>query len=894
VIFRKNVDLLAIQQSAKFDLLGQSTQNIVSILLREHHDFSSKLQANNDLIAQLQGTFLEESENTRRELLSAIGKQGPTQHEADADLTSFNAQSFSRQWTTKAELALRTRFEATILQKLSFAEISDRQDDIAEAHKRTFEWVYSDSQTEARSWGNISNWFDGDDYLYWVAGKAGSGKSTLMKYLNENDRTQQLLAAWAKDRLLLTPSFYAWNVGEKFQKSQEGLLRALLYQILDRFAALASVAFPTDWDRWREDYIHGIRSSTMVNHVIKVSSMKSALLKLVENAADKVAFCFLIDGLDEYSGNHYAIADFCKQLARSKKAKVCVSSRPLPVFEDAFGKYPRLILQNLTYEDIKLYTSNRLIANERFRQLMINEPAMATLLEESIVERASGVFLWVKVVIESLLDGIRNFDRMSDLQRRLEMLPTDLEALYLHMFQHVEPIYLEQAARLFRIAQEGSEHGQLSPLLLSFADDDEEDYVYNAPCQTLDQAKQVYRCREIEGRLKSRCRGLLEVQTVRPDTLLNTSLTTDDRILDAKIEWLHRTVPEYLSSTEIDAQLTSALRPEFDPTVALLKGRILDLKLNFTPPTLERFRSLARALLSCAAIAERRTQSAQTDLMDEALKAIKTQWAQHFQGGPGWQNNLLAGWELPEEDDDAFTAVCAMYSVRYTVEARLQRDSRFLRRYHGLSLLRSVTLPGPKTYDSWWRDIEMIEVLFKYGSDPNQIDDLDTPWQALLQCVHQDLRRDLGYARWAVSGWRHETATVWCTIFGLFLKYGANPQASYVHSSFSNIRNRTEVGKTYSALQVCEETFCKWTPSLGREAEVLLKPSLKGSSKRSKAPKQSSETRESLSPDSGQQKGRRRRSLRELLRIPSRSPPHSPPGPKSASDNPSMQSFDDA
>jgi hypothetical protein len=42
-------------------------------------------------------------------------------------------------------------------------------------------------------------------------------------------------------------------------------------------------------------------------------------------------------------------------VARSTIVKLCVSSRPSLVFDQAFKQFPTLSLQNLTFEDIKMY-----------------------------------------------------------------------------------------------------------------------------------------------------------------------------------------------------------------------------------------------------------------------------------------------------------------------------------------------------------------------------------------------------------------------------------------------------------------------------------------------------------------------------------------------------------
>jgi hypothetical protein len=85
-----------------------------------------------------------------------------------------------------------------------------------------------------------------------------------------------------------------------------------------------------------------------------------------------------------------------------------------------------------------------------------------------VVSKASGVFLWVRLVVVSLLAGMRHGDRFSDLQRRLDLLPDRLEDLYMKILQSLDPFYLEHAAQLFGLVQECIDPPPL--LLLPFVD----------------------------------------------------------------------------------------------------------------------------------------------------------------------------------------------------------------------------------------------------------------------------------------------------------------------------------------------------------------------------------------------------------------------------------------
>jgi hypothetical protein len=69
--------------------------------------------------------------------------------------------------------------------------------------------------------------------IFWIRGKAGSGKSTLMKFLCTDPRTIPHLRIWAEDKKLVFGKYFFWSAGTPLQKSREGLLRLLLFDILN-------------------------------------------------------------------------------------------------------------------------------------------------------------------------------------------------------------------------------------------------------------------------------------------------------------------------------------------------------------------------------------------------------------------------------------------------------------------------------------------------------------------------------------------------------------------------------------------------------------------------------------------------------------------------------------
>src|SRR6266536_4115208 len=110
--------------------------------------------------------------------------------------------------------------QTKILDCLYFRQISDRIETVAEAHRNTCQWIYSDPEIGQKTWSNFLKWMLEGQGCYWINGKAGSGKSTLMKYIHHDPRIKQALSVWAGGHELVTASFFFWNLGSALQKSQ--------------------------------------------------------------------------------------------------------------------------------------------------------------------------------------------------------------------------------------------------------------------------------------------------------------------------------------------------------------------------------------------------------------------------------------------------------------------------------------------------------------------------------------------------------------------------------------------------------------------------------------------------------------------------------------------------
>lgn len=137
----------------------------------------------------------------------------------------------------------------TILENLNFARKEQRREDIAESARNTCHWTLFDDQSGLRTWLR-------EGYgVFWIRGKPGAGKSTLMKYLTKEAETTRLLQQWSGKARLLIADHYFWYPGSTLQRSHIGLFRSLLHSILlqdDDDCELLRIALPRRWEAWRE------------------------------------------------------------------------------------------------------------------------------------------------------------------------------------------------------------------------------------------------------------------------------------------------------------------------------------------------------------------------------------------------------------------------------------------------------------------------------------------------------------------------------------------------------------------------------------------------------------------------------------------------------------------
>ena len=320
-------------------------------------------------------------------------------------------------------------------------EMYIRAEQVESASHGTLKWLFLEDQGPG-----IMQWLRGSNTIFWVQGKPGSGKSTVMKHLTVSAITKQALN---HNRDLTRP----WNItgiffterGGQMQRSWHGMLSAMLHNLLLEFPKL----IPT------------VNSIGLVandaRHRWSVPLLEKALLACRSQEHTAFRMCYFIDALDEHSGDHQEMCQFLMNLARVSPGKdnvikICVASRPLNALVDLFEQYEGFRTQDWTSDDIKRYVFNRFSKQPRMRTLLKRKEHRGAImqLKQRITERANGVFLWVRLVIDELSKDLTDGASIASLEKHMDDLPDDIPLFYRRMLLKVDPKYCQGSYVIFQ------------------------------------------------------------------------------------------------------------------------------------------------------------------------------------------------------------------------------------------------------------------------------------------------------------------------------------------------------------------------------------------------------------------------------------------------------------
>lgn len=397
-------------------------------------------------------------------------------------------------------------------------------------------------------------WLRTEEGIFYCSGKAGSGKSTLMKFLASDGRTRDELSFWStsKGKTLILVSFFFWNSGTPLQRSLEGLYRGILWEILRQCPSLIPVVFPTTWSS----------PSTTKPYVtpqpLTMDELESAMGILFSSEAvtSSHRLCLFLDGLDEYEGDYWKFARAIgRWAASSEDVKFCLSSRPYGAFMRHFAvdEARHLKLHELTRNDMYSSVADQLRQDERYTEIEDDIGRKIDLLT-AVVDRADGVFLWVRLVTEELLRGMGDNCSIRQLIDKLESIPVGLESIFQRMLDSIDRTDQQRAAEMFLIMTvDGAEIGRklfIQSIMDDLADDPRlaDSLLSGNVGPYLGPADCIAKCHTASCRAIARCKGLVEVTHV-----------ADQFPRCHQLNFMHRTVGDFFKQAEVQTRLRSAV-----------------------------------------------------------------------------------------------------------------------------------------------------------------------------------------------------------------------------------------------------------------------------------------------------------------------------------------------
>jgi len=279
-----------------------------------------------------------------------------------------------------------------------------------------------------------------------------------MKYLSVDPLVVQYLRTTSPFEPITAAFFFDFKASkESLANSQLGLLQSLLWQLLKRKPSDIDMIYP----KYKEKERH--RSEVRWSR----QDLEPVLLAVLKGP-ESPNVCLFIDALDEFDGKDTELGTFLNGLAQSaaRNLRLCIASRPS--FLHPFKTYQRIHIEEHTRADIETfthaqlkplfeddnrseylsarsehneaYTHTRLIDrdNKCNPRSALVEPDSYRQLAHDVAEKSQGVFLWVRLVTEELLQGWSLGNNLAHLRAQLHCLPEDMLKLYQRILNNME------------------------------------------------------------------------------------------------------------------------------------------------------------------------------------------------------------------------------------------------------------------------------------------------------------------------------------------------------------------------------------------------------------------------------------------------------------------------
>ncbi|KAL9037179.1 MAG: hypothetical protein Q9180_003868 [Flavoplaca navasiana] len=339
--------------------------------------------------------------------------------------------------------------EFRVKEKISPEDITEtklRILDVNNAYKATFHWLFDPDVVPFSHW--LKHGTEESKTFFWIQGKPGSGKSTLMKFAMRDPRTLALLGenddsgpAWT------LVAFFFHDRGSSIQKSLLGLLREVIDSTIRQLPQLISHALVV-----YKDLVKSQRNKSPDWHL---EALKDLMDRITKQRETRVKMLLFLDALDEHEGDNDLLLQLLKEWIKNADGyfvtlKICLASRSWPVFTQQFGAGPNFAIDQYTKDDIRMYTESRLSSTYVGTSSLLVRDNLSELIEQ-ITTKARGVFIWVRLVTDRLAINIRDGSPFQVLSRIIAETPKKLRELYDDTLRRINVQYANETHVMFQI-----------------------------------------------------------------------------------------------------------------------------------------------------------------------------------------------------------------------------------------------------------------------------------------------------------------------------------------------------------------------------------------------------------------------------------------------------------
>ena len=343
-----------------------------------------------------------------------------------------------------------------------------------------------------------------------------------MHYISNSANLPTMLFESTQHTWSVVYHFFDFRASEGIRNNFEGFLRSLLYQLF-------SDGDENETRKRRADTIDSSREQLW-----SVGYLRKTLDAKLKQDSSRVFL--LLDGLDEYQGNQWELAEFLRQIAGSR-VRLCLASRPEPVFEASFEYLPKLKMQAVNREGIENFVTLTLERSLPNCSFFVDSDIVS--LSRNIGQRADGMFLWARFATYELAEGYARGEDLPALEERLEQLPPELEDIYSRIFRRLKPRERHEAGCMLQLVCFARRTLTIEELMAAL-----EHVRAKFGFHLTKISKQI--CHQFERRIKNTTGGVLEIFESRGNNAL--TYTYSKRKDVPMVQIIHKTVRAYLDS----------------------------------------------------------------------------------------------------------------------------------------------------------------------------------------------------------------------------------------------------------------------------------------------------------------------------------------------------------